>query len=84
MRTILTDLTGVCPKKLMYKINDDNSITGITFFGGCNGNLKAISEILENYPANEIVNKFKHIECGKKGTSCIQELCKSIDKELQK
>ena len=37
---------NTCSQFISFDIND-NVVTGIEFYGGCNGNLKAISKLLE-------------------------------------
>ena len=41
----------VCPREISFEIEGD-VITGIKFNGGCNGNLKAISKLLEGKSVN--------------------------------
>lgn len=43
---------NVCAQQISFDINDD-IITNIQFFGGCNGNLKAISYCSKRSFSNE-------------------------------
>ena len=64
---------GTCSVEISFDIND-NVITNISFLGGCNGNLKAISKLLEGQTVEYIEDKLKGNLCGNRGTSCADQL----------
>ena len=66
--------TGICPKLIAFEI-EDNIVTDIRFKGGCNGNLKAITTLINGMTVDEIESKLKDIRCGNKNTSCMHQLC---------
>lgn len=70
---------GTCSKLITFDI-DDNIITNIKFHGGCDGNLKAISKILEGAAVEEIEGKLLGNTCGWKSTSCADQLAKAVRK----
>ena len=70
---------GVCSHTIKFKING-NIITDIEFFGGCNGNLKAISKLVDGLTVDQIVEKLKGNTCGNKGTSCADQLAIAVSK----
>ena len=77
---------GTCTRKIEFDING-NVITNVTFFGGCPGNLAAISRVVEGKTVEEIENLFKDIKCGSKPTSCSAQLAIAVRQaynELQK
>ncbi len=57
---------------------DGNAVHNIQFMGGCNGNLKAISLLLEGKTVEEIENKLTGVLCGKRPTSCSDQLAKAV------
>lgn len=57
---------------------DGNVVHNIRFMGGCNGNLKAISLLLEGKTVEEIENKLTGVLCGKRPTSCSDQLAKAV------
>ncbi len=57
---------------------DENVVHNIQFMGGCNGNLKAISLLLEGKTVEEIENKLSGVMCGKRPTSCSDQLAKAV------
>ncbi len=68
---------GTCSQQIDFDINDD-VITNVRFYGGCNGNLKAISKLIEGLTADQIAEKFAGIQCGFRNTSCADQLAKAV------
>ena len=48
----------------------DGKVHNVAFVGGCNGNLKGISKLVEGRDAKEIIALLKGNLCGNKPTSC--------------
>ncbi|MDE6539034.1 MAG: TIGR03905 family TSCPD domain-containing protein [Ruminococcus sp.] len=67
----------VCSKEISFDI-DGNVITNIAFNGGCNGNLKAISKLVDGWTVEQIESKVKGNTCGMKPTSCADQLCLAV------
>ena len=72
---------GVCPIKIEFDLDGD-IVSDIVFTGGCNGNLKAISTLVEGKDAREIAALLRGNTCGFKKTSCADQLSKAIDQAL--
>ena len=70
---------GVCSMQISFDIND-NVISNISFYGGCNGNLKAISKLLEGQTVEYIESKLKGNTCGFRDTSCADQLAIAVRK----
>jgi len=70
---------NVCSQIISFDI-DDNVITNIAFYGGCNGNLKAISKLLEGATVQEIEEKLQGNTCGRRPTSCTDQLAIAVRK----
>lgn len=68
---------NTCSQLISFDIND-NIITGIKFYGGCNGNLKAISKLLEGSTVEQIEEKLLGNICGRRPTSCADQLAKAV------
>ena len=73
--------TGVCAREISFNI-DNGVISSVRFMGGCNGNLKAISKLVEGKNAKEIAGILKGNTCGMKQTSCADQLAIAIEKAL--
>jgi len=68
---------GVCPFQIDFDIDGDK-ISNIQFYGGCNGNLKAISKLVDGWTVEQIEDKLLGNTCGRKPTSCADQLAKAV------
>lgn len=68
---------NVCSQRISFDI-EDGVIRDIEFYGGCNGNLKAISKLLEGVTVEEIEGKLLGNTCGRRPTSCTDQLAKAV------
>ena len=73
---------GVCSTKLDFELDGD-IVKNVQFKGGCNGNLKAISTLVEGMPVEEVTKKLSGISCGMKSTSCTDQLATALQKALK-
>ena len=64
--------------KIIYFDLDDNVVSNIEFYGGCNGNLKAISKLMDGKTVEEIEESLTGITCGNRPTSCTDQLAKAV------
>ena len=53
-------------------------VRNISFMGGCNGNLKAIPILVDGWTVSEIEAKLSGILCGRRPTSCADQLAKAV------
>lgn len=74
---------GVCSKEISFDINK-GIITNIQFVGGCPGNLKMISKILEGWKNEKIIKACRGNLCGVKNTSCADQLAKAVELAFEK
>lgn len=68
---------GTCSVVISFDINGD-IITNIKFMGGCPGNLNAISKLLDGKTVDYIESMLLGNECGRRGTSCADQLAKAV------
>ncbi|MBQ1310433.1 MAG: TIGR03905 family TSCPD domain-containing protein [Blautia sp.] len=73
--------SGVCSKKINFDL-EDGKIYNLKFTGGCNGNLSAISKLLEGTDAKKAADILRGNDCAGRGTSCADQLSKAIDQAL--
>ena len=65
----------VCPRNIHVEVSDDgNTIENVAFFGGCNGNTKAVAKLVTGKPVDEIVELLAGTLCGPRGTSCADQM----------
>ena len=74
--------SGVCSQVIEFDLSDDNKIYNVKFFGGCNGNLKAISKLVEGQDANNIITILQGNTCGPRATSCADQFTKALKEAL--
>lgn len=73
---------GVCSQVIDFDLNGDK-VTNVSFLGGCNGNLKAISKLVEGMSVSQIEGYLKGNTCGFKKTSCADQLAKAVRKAYE-
>ena len=83
MKHVVYMTQGVCSRKIEFDLTEDNIIQNVVFHGGCNGNLKAISKLVEGQRAENVMNILKGNTCGFRNTSCADQFSKAIEKSLQ-
>ena len=74
---------GVCATNISFNL-DGNKVTNVTFTNGCNGNLKAISKLVDGMTVDEIEQKLKGNLCGNKNTSCADQLAIAVREAYNK
>lgn len=68
---------GVCSMMIEIELDGD-TISDVTFTGGCNGNLSGISKLIRGMKAEEVIEKLEGTRCGFKDTSCPDQLSKAL------
>lgn len=74
---------GVCSRLIEFDLVDDK-VKNVSFVGGCDGNLKGISCLVEGMNVEEVISKIEGIKCGRKSTSCPDQLAKALKKAIGK
>lgn len=72
---------GTCSRQIDFEL-DNGIVKNVSFFGGCNGNLKGIGALVEGRPAEEVIALLKGMKCGFKPTSCPDQLAQALEKAL--
>lgn len=70
---------GTCATEVKFTI-EDGLMRGVRFLGGCDGNLKAVMRLVEGRPAEEVAEILAGIRCGRKSTSCPDQLARAIER----
>ena len=68
---------GVCSRTINIEI-DNGIVKSVQFEGGCNGNTKGISALVEGMKVEDVVTRLEGIKCGYKGTTCPDQLAKAL------
>jgi uncharacterized protein (TIGR03905 family) len=72
---------GVCSQSIAFDI-EDGLVRNVAFTGGCNGNLKGISQLVEGMEATKVISLLEGTQCGAKPTSCPDQLAKALKEAL--
>ena len=68
---------GTCSTSIDIEV-ENGTIKFVEFFGGCNGNLKGIANLVTGMNIDDAISKLSGIECGAKSTSCPDQLSKAL------
>ena len=68
---------GVCARAINFEV-EDGIVKHVEFYGGCSGNLKAISAIAVGKTVDELAAVWEGNTCGPKPTSCADQLIKAL------
>jgi len=70
----------VCSKQIDIQIRD-GVILSVVYTRGCEGNAKGIGALIKDMTVEEAIRRLDGITCGKRGTSCPDQLARIL-KEL--
>ena len=68
---------GTCAQMISFDV-EDNKLSNVQFYGGCNGNLKGIGSLVEGMDIDDVIAKLEGIKCGMKQTSCPDQLAAAL------
>ena len=69
---------GTCSNEIKIKVNNKNIIEKVEFVGGCEGNLKGITNLVEGEKLEKIKDELSGIKC-RNGTSCPDQLSIALE-----
>ena len=72
---------GVCASLITFTLNN-GMVSGVSFQGGCNGNLKAVSKLVEGMDAEKVIEILKGNLCGFRTTSCADQFAIALRSAL--
>ena len=70
--------SGVCSRQITFSV-EDGKVKNVAFMGGCNGNGKGVSALVEGMDVDEAIKRMKGITCGMKPTSCPDQLARALE-----
>ena len=74
---VATPSAKVCSKQIDIEIKDD-IIMKVVYTRGCEGNAKGIGALIKGMSVEEAIRRLEGITCGKRGTSCPDQLSKIL------
>ena len=66
---------NVCARMITFDLEGD-VVKNVAFTGGCNGNLKAVSKLVDGMTVEQIEGN----TCGFRNTSCADQLAQAVRK----
>jgi len=69
----------VCSQMIHFDLDGD-VVRNVSFDGGCNGNLKAVSKLVDGMTVEQIEGYLKGNLCGPRPTSCADQLARAVRK----
>lgn len=68
---------GVCSQLMTVEV-EDGKVMKVEVEGGCSGNLQGISRLIVGMDVSEAIDRMEGIRCGRKPTSCPDQLSKAL------
>lgn len=72
---------GVCSSNIIINVEND-IITDVKFVGGCSGNTQGVGALAKGMPVKEVIDRLEGIRCGRRSTSCPDQLTKALKENL--
>ena len=73
---------GICAQEIEFELTDDKKVHNVKFIGGCSGNTQGIASLVEGMSAEEVIKRLEGIKCGRKPTSCPDQLTLALKQAL--
>lgn len=73
---------GTCSSQINYEV-ENGIVTSLSYVGGCNGNLKGISNLVIGMKVEDVIEKLQGIKCGFKSTSCPDQLACALKEYME-
>ena len=73
---------GTCSVLTRVDLADDRTIRKVEVVGGCNGNLKGISQLLAGMKAEDAIVRMRGTTCGPRPTSCPDQIARALEEAL--
>ena len=74
--------SGVCSNEITFTL-EDGIVTAVVFKNGCDGNAQGLSKLAEGMKAEDVVKALSGIRCGRKQTSCPDQLAAALKNAIE-
>jgi uncharacterized protein (TIGR03905 family) len=74
---------GTCSVRTVVELNDDHTIKSVQVLGGCDGNLKAVSKLVDGMSVAQIEALLRGNTCGPRSTSCADQLAVAVQQAYE-
>lgn len=69
---------GVCSSRLDLTV-ENGILKSVQFTGGCSGNTQGVAALAVGRPVEEVIALLRGIRCGRKATSCPDQLARALE-----
>ena len=69
---------GVCSTHYEAEVSEGGIIESLSIKDGCNGNAKGVSALVKGRHVDEVIGLLDGIRCGRKQTSCPDQIAKMM------
>ena len=73
---------GTCSREISFELDGDR-VKNVRFVGGCDGNLKAVSKLVEGMPVAQLETLLRGNTCGPRPTSCADQLAIAVQQAYE-
>lgn len=75
---------GTCSRAIDIDLDEvTGTIRSVRFTGGCNGNAKGLTALVEGQKATDVIARLQGIRCGMRPTSCPDQLAEALTEALE-
>lgn len=72
---------GICAHRMTVSA-ENGVITNVDIVGGCDGNHKGVAALIKGMELSDAISRIKGIRCGKRDTSCPDQLSLALQQLL--
>lgn len=73
---------GVCSRKMIFEV-ENGVVKNVEVLGGCNGNGKGMSALVEGMTVDEVIKRLKDIKCDNRSSSCPAQFAKALLEKVE-
>ena len=73
---------GTCSREISFELDGDR-VKNVHFVGGCDGNLKAVSKLVDGMSVTQIEALLRGNTCGPRSTSCADQLAVAVQQAYE-
>lgn len=80
-KQVLYKTRGTCSQYIEVAVKDGR-ITRCRIHGGCMGNTQGLATLVVGMKPEDVMARLDGIQCGSRGTSCPDQLCRALEQAL--
>ena len=69
---------GTCSQEILFDLRE-GKVHDVQFISGCHGNTQGVAALVEGMDVDEVIARLKGIKCGRRPTSCPDQLALALE-----